>query len=74
MNPHKPECHNPSQSLQWSRLQAERTTVAEQSEDAIMAVVDDAGDHEQFVIADTTRDDAWVTVDADESLLLDEWR
>ncbi|EJN58988.1 hypothetical protein HSB1_24090 [Halogranum salarium B-1] len=55
-------------------MQAERTTVAEQSEDAIMAVVDDAGDHEQFVIADTTRDDAWVTVDADESLLLDEWR
>jgi hypothetical protein len=73
MDPDKPECRSPSQS-QSLQQKEERETVPEQSEPAVMAALDDTGTREQLVIADTTCDDAWVAVSADESLSLDDWR
>ncbi|SEO71743.1 hypothetical protein SAMN04487948_104340 [Halogranum amylolyticum] len=75
MDPHKPECLSPSQSLQQSVQRTQnRERAPEQTEPAVMAALDDTGTREQLVIADTTRDDAWVAVDADERLSLDDWR
>jgi hypothetical protein len=75
MDPDNPECYTPSQSLQQSVPQeAERDHVPEQAETTVMAALDGTGAHEQLVIADTARDDAWVAVNAAESLSLEEWR
>lgn len=75
MDPHKPECRTPSQSLQQSVQQTkDREHAPKQTEPAVMAALDDTGTRERLVIADTTRDDAWVAVDADERLSLDDWR
>lgn len=75
MDPDKPECRSPSQSLQQSLQQQEsRPRDPEPTEAAVMAAVDGTGADERLVIADTTRDDAWVAVDAADGLKLDDWR
>jgi hypothetical protein len=75
MDPDKPECRSPSQSLQQSLQQQEsRPRDSEQTEAAVMAAVDDTGADERLVIADTTRDDAWLDIDAEDGLTLADWR
>ncbi|MEE6210656.1 hypothetical protein U3A55_10870 [Salarchaeum sp. III] len=40
----------------------------------VMASIDDEGPEERLVIADVSRDDAWVTIDARDAAPLAEWR
>jgi hypothetical protein len=40
----------------------------------IMAAIDRSGDVSRLVIADVTRDDAWLSVCASEALALCKWR
>lgn len=42
--------------------------------DDVMASVDDDGSVERFVIADISRDDAWVSMLLDEAASLPDWR
>lgn len=46
----------------------------DRGEESVMAAVDGEGHRAELVIADTDRDDAWVSVDADEACGLDDWR
>ena len=73
MDTRNPECYPPSQSLRQS-LTEEEQRVPEEAETAIMAAVDQAQGDTQFIIADTSRDDAWLSMDADASLTLEAWR
>lgn len=46
----------------------------EHGEESVMAAIDGDGRRAELVIADTDRDGAWVSVDADEACALDDWR
>lgn len=74
MDPNKPECPFRSQSIRSVSAEAERSSASARAETAVMAALDDTGARERLVIADTTRDDAWVAADADASLSLADWR
>jgi hypothetical protein len=49
------------------------TTAGGQCSD-VMASVDDAKGAPEFVIADVSRDDAWVSIDLPDAPTLDDWR
>ncbi|MFB6108602.1 MAG: hypothetical protein ABEJ82_07160 [Haloplanus sp.] len=49
-------------------------TVADGQEFEVMASVDDSARTSQFVIADVSRDDAWVSVPLADASTLDAWR
>jgi hypothetical protein len=40
----------------------------------VMAAVDAAAGRPEFVVADVSRDDAWLSMDADEAFVLADWR
>ncbi|SDM39960.1 hypothetical protein SAMN04487949_1531 [Halogranum gelatinilyticum] len=46
----------------------------ERGDESVMAAVDGEGRRAELVIADTERDDAWLSVDVDDAPSLDEWR
>lgn len=72
MNPNKPECHSPPRSVHQP-TQEEDEDSSERDEAAVMAAIDGAGEDEQFLIADTSRDDAWLAMGTDESPTLELW-
>ncbi|WP_248895761.1 DUF7556 family protein [Haloplanus halobius] len=49
-------------------------TAAGGTESDVMASVDDARDAPEFVIADVSRDDAWVSIHLTDATGLDDWR
>lgn len=49
------------------------TTASGQGSD-VMAAVDEGPGLPEFVIADVSRDDAWVSVQLDDATGLDDWR
>lgn len=71
MNPNNPECHSPTRSA--NQPTQEESDSAGGDEATIMAAVDGTGEDEQFVIADTSCDDAWLAMSADESPELEMW-
>ncbi|WP_201740309.1 MULTISPECIES: hypothetical protein [Salinigranum] len=50
------------------------TTPVDASNTEVMASVDSAPGRSQFIIADVTRDDAWMAVRLEEASTLPEWR
>lgn len=42
--------------------------------DEVVATVDREGSEESFVLADLTRDDAWISMEASEAPVLPSWR
>jgi len=59
-----------------TRMSVDARSVDEQStaECEIVATVDDTGDAPQFVVADITRDGAWLSVPTGAACSLREWR
>lgn len=52
-----------------------QSSVSDSSDRAsVMAAFDGAGRTRELVIADTERDDAWLSVDADDACSLEAWR
>ncbi|WP_254538407.1 DUF7556 family protein [Halomarina litorea] len=51
-----------------------RSALHSTTDGEVMAALDNAGPTTQFIIADVTRDDAWLSITASETLDLDEWR
>lgn len=50
------------------------TTAIDVSDAEVMASVDSTASSAEFIIADITSDNAWVSVGADEAPALHEWR
>ena len=56
-----------------SHMAPDVTTASGQGSD-VMAAVDEGPGLPEFVIADVSRDDAWVSVQLDDATGLDDWR
>jgi hypothetical protein len=55
-------------------MATDATVVADASGAEVVASVDTRGASREYIIADITRDDAWLSVRADEAVVLSEWR
>ncbi len=71
MDTNKPECYN--------AVRARDSTVTSKSQSSktdstnVMQAIDESGESARFIVADTSRDDAWISMDADAVPPLTEW-
>ena len=49
-------------------------TAATEADGTVMGAIDEEPDGQQFVVADISRDDAWLTAPLSDAATLEEWR